>query len=209
MTTVQVKKKSLRVSWWFVNAIPPQFFQNSYFAAMSIEQKIKALLRDVHDFPKPGIIFKDITPLLAEPTVRDEAVKALIGQVTSSVDAVAAVEARGFIFGALLAQALSLPFVPVRKAGKLPYEKLREDYALEYSNASIEMHIDAIKPGWRVLVHDDLLATGGTAGATAQLIQKLGGIVVHFSFLINLSFLPGEKSLKERFGISPTYLVQY
>lgn len=176
---------------------------------MSIEQKVKSLLRDVPDFPKPGIIFKDITPLLAAPSLRDEVVQSLAAQVSQPVNAIAAVEARGFIFGSLLAEKLGVPFIPVRKAGKLPYEKLREEYELEYSRASIEMHVDAIQPGWQVVVHDDLLATGGTAAAAGNLIEKLGGVVSHFSFLINLSFLPGERVLTERFGVEPKYLVRY
>jgi adenine phosphoribosyltransferase len=184
--------------------------KNTNFAAMLLEERLKSLLRDVHDFPRPGILFKDITPLLANPGTRAEVVKTIASHFSpSSIDAVAAVEARGFIFGSLLAQEMNVPFVPIRKSGKLPYEKVREEYELEYSKASIEMHTDALKPGWKVLVHDDLLATGGTAGASGNLIEKLGGKVAGFSFVINLSFLPGEKILSDRFKIKPHYLVRY
>jgi adenine phosphoribosyltransferase len=177
---------------------------------MSLEQKLKSLLRDVPDFPKPGIIFKDITPLLATPSVRAEVVRAIAEHYQSlGIDAIAGVEARGFIFGSLLAQEMNVPFVPVRKAGKLPFHKITQEYDLEYGKAVIEMHTDAIEPGWKVLIHDDLLATGGTAAATGNIIRKLHGQIVGFSFLINLSFLAGEKVLNKEFGIKPHYLVRY
>lgn len=172
--------------------------------------RIQSLLRDVPDFPKPGIIFKDITPLLADPVMRKHVVSEMAAHFkTNMIDAVAAVEARGFIFGSLLAEALEVAFIPVRKSGKLPYHKIHEEYALEYGKASIEMHVDAIQPGSRVLIHDDLLATGGTASAAGNMIQRLGGEVVGFSFIINLAFLPGEKVLMDRFGVQPHYLVSY
>ncbi len=180
----------------------------TYFATMS--EKLKSLLRDVPDFPKPGIIFKDITPLLAVPEARREVVKLIADQFKSTpIDALAAVEARGFLFGTLLAEAMQVPFIPVRKAGKLPYHTIKEEYQLEYGTASIEMHTDAIKPGWRVLIHDDLLATGGTACAAGSIVKKLGGVVAGFSFLINLSFLEGEKEIEKRFGVAPRYLINY
>lgn len=174
------------------------------------EESIKTLLRDVPDFPKPGILFKDITPLLAEPKAR----KLVAAEISNhfrnqQIDVVAAVEARGFIFGMLIAEALDVAFVPVRKAGKLPYHKIREEYDLEYGKAAIEMHVDALKPGSRVLIHDDLLATGGTAGAAGNLIRKLGGTVAGYSFIINLAFLPGERILTDKFGVKPHYLVKY
>jgi len=175
-----------------------------------MSEKLKAFLRDVPDFPKPGIVFKDITPLLAAPEARREVVKLLAEQFKSTpIDALAAVEARGFLFGSLLAEEMQIPFLPVRKSGKLPYHTVKEEYQLEYGTASIEMHTDAVKPGWRVLVHDDLLATGGTACAAGAIIRRLGGEVAGFSFLINLSFLPGEKTLKKQFGIAPHYLINY
>ncbi len=171
---------------------------------------IQSLLRDVPDFPKPGIIFKDITPLLANPVARKQVVDEIATHYKAAeIDAVAAVEARGFIFGVLLAEALEVPFIPVRKSGKLPYHKIQEEYALEYGTASIEMHVDAIQPGSKILIHDDLLATGGTASAAGRMIQRLGGEVAGFSFVINLAFLPGEKLLNERFGTKAHYLVSY
>ncbi len=177
---------------------------------MVVENYIQSLLRDVPDFPKPGIIFKDITPLLANPVARKRVVQEIaLHFSTQEVEAVAAVEARGFIFGSLLAEALNVPFIPVRKSGKLPYHKIQEEYSLEYGTASIEMHVDAVEKGTRVLIHDDLLATGGTATAAGNMIERLGGIVMGYSFIINLAFLPGEKMLSERFGVKPHYLVTY
>jgi adenine phosphoribosyltransferase len=119
------------------------------------------------------------------------------------------VEARGIIFGSILAQELQCAFVPMRKSGKLPYKTVAQEYALEYGTASVEVHVDAIEAGWNVLIHDDLLATGGTAGAAANLVKKLGGTLAGFSFLINLSFLPGAENLQKQFGLKPQYLVSY
>lgn len=177
---------------------------------MHLADSLKSIIRDVHDFPKPGIVFKDITPVLADPKVRHEIVEAIVKNFkTQGVEAVAGIEARGFILGSMIAQEMSLPFVPIRKSGKLPFKSLREDYALEYGTASIEVHEDALRPGQRVLVHDDLLATGGTAAAAGKLMKKLGANLVGFSFIINLSFLPGEQVLKEEFGQTPFALVTY
>ncbi len=177
---------------------------------MLLEKTLKSLLRDVQDFPKPGIIFKDITPLLNDPFARKKTVEAICDHFSKeNVQALAAVEARGFIFGALIAQELNIPLIPIRKAGKLPYKKITEEYALEYGRAAIEMHEDAFATGCRILLHDDLLATGGTATAAGHLVQQLGGIVAGYSFIINLSFLPGESLLKERFGVTPHYLVKF
>ena len=179
-------------------------------AAMELTSKIKGAIREVRDYPRPGIVFKDITPLLAHPELVQDAVRRIVEEFRSmNIDAVAATEARGFIFGSILAHELGCAFIPVRKAGKLPFRTQQQRYDLEYGSAAVEMHVDAVKPGWRVLVHDDLLATGGTARATAELIEALQGIVVGFSFVINLSFLPGEQRLFERFGIKPHYLVSY
>jgi len=175
-----------------------------------IEEILKPLLRDVPDFPKPGILFKDITPLLADPSARKKVVISIAKHFEDKdIQAVAGVEARGFIFGTLIAQELSIPFIPIRKLGKLPYHKISEDYLLEYGKASIEMHVDAAAPGTRVLLHDDLLATGGTATAAGNMIKRLGATVAGYSFIINLSFLPGESLLKERFGVNPHYLVSF
>jgi adenine phosphoribosyltransferase len=177
---------------------------------MILSDKIKSTIRDVVDYPTPGIVFKDITPVLSNPVLVREITKELVEQLKPlKFDAIAAIEARGFIFGSILAHELNCRFIPVRKAGKLPYKTFRQEYALEYGTACIEMHTDAIEPGWKVLVHDDLLATGGTAGAAAKLIQEFNAEVAGFSFLVNLSFLPGEKYLGERFGIKPGYLVNY
>jgi len=177
---------------------------------MELSEKIKRSIRDVKDYPKPGIVFKDITPILADPGLRKEIVGALVQEFRSQkIDAIASTEARGFIFGSILAYELGCPFILVRKAGKLPYQTRSAEYSLEYGTAKVEMHIDSVKQGWRVLVHDDLLATGGTAGATADLIQHSDGVIAGFSFIINLSFLPGAENLEKRFGIKPHYLVNY
>lgn len=177
---------------------------------MSLTHRIKSLIRDVPDFPKPGIIFKDITPLLENPAMVIQIVDGLVEPFQNQkVDAVAAIEARGFLFGFLMAQKLNVPFIPVRKEGKLPYKKISQSYTLEYGSASIEMHEDAVVPAWKVIVHDDLLATGGTANAAGQLIERLGGEVIGFSFIINLAFLGGETLLRKQFDQAPRYLIQY
>ena len=177
---------------------------------MQLSEKIKQSIRDVKDYPKPGIIFKDITPILADPVLRMEIVQALVKQFHhQKIDAIASTEARGFIFGSIMAYELGVPFILVRKAGKLPYHTKSAEYHLEYGTAKVEMHIDAVKPGWRVIVHDDLLATGGTAGATANLIQHLEGTIAGFSFIINLSFLPGAENLEKKFGVKSHFLVFY
>jgi adenine phosphoribosyltransferase len=177
---------------------------------MHISEKVKGTIRDVRDYPRPGIVFKDITPVLADPSLFRDVVREMVATLKGlEINAIAAVEARGFILGSVLAHELGCGLIPVRKAGKLPYRTRSQKYDLEYGAGAIEMHEDAFSKGARVLVHDDLLATGGTAGATASLIQDLGGVVAGFSFLINLSFLPGERHLKERFGLNPQYLVSY
>jgi adenine phosphoribosyltransferase len=177
---------------------------------MTLKERMNASIRDVADFPKPGILFKDITPLLAQPALVDEIVKALALEFRLlKADAVVGIESRGFIFGSLLANALRIPFVPVRKAGKLPFHTLKESYKLEYGSATLEIHNDALLPGSRVIIHDDLLATGGTAAAAGRLVGQLGATVEAFSFLINLSFLNGESALKTEFGVNPHYLLNY
>lgn len=177
---------------------------------MQLSERIKQTIRDVNDYPKPGIVFKDITPVLADPPLYQDIVRQMVREFEAvQIDAIAAIEARGFIFGSMLAHEFNCRFIPVRKAGKLPFKTRSQEYNLEYGTASIEMHEDAIKPGWRVLVHDDLLATGGTAGAAADLIKGLGGTVAGFSFVINLGFLPGAQNLTDRFGVKPQYLVSY
>jgi adenine phosphoribosyltransferase len=163
---------------------------------MTIEEKLRLEIRDVPDFPKQGIIFKDISTIMLNPKLSEEVLDYLVQFYKSqNIEAVAGVESRGFLFGYPLAIRLGVPFVLIRKQGKLPYDKISHSYELEYGNAVIEMHTDAISHGQRVLVHDDLLATGGSASATAELIQKCGGLIAGFSFLVNLSFLDGNQKL--------------
>ena len=163
-----------------------------------LSQKIENIVRDIPDFPKEGIVFKDITPILADSTLCLELIDAFVEHLNDlKVDAVVGVESRGFLFGLMLANALKVPFVPVRKKGKLPYEVVSHQYDLEYGSAEVEMHVDAIQNNWNVLVHDDLLATGGTAAASAELIKKLGGVVCGFAFVIELAFLNGKEKLNE------------
>lgn len=162
-----------------------------------MEEKVKKAIRDVVDFPKKGIVFKDITPLLSDPKLTREITAELAKQLEGiSVDAVMGIESRGFFWGLLLAQALDVPFIPARKKGKLPYKTVSYEYELEYGTAEIEIHEDAVKAGQQVLVHDDLLATGGTAMAAAELIQSQQAKVAGFSFIVNLSFLKGSEKLK-------------
>jgi adenine phosphoribosyltransferase len=158
--------------------------------------RLRDAIRDVHDFPKPGIVFKDITPILASGELFrlaiDEFASAVGGE---SPDKIVGIDARGFIFGAALADRLGAGFVPVRKKGKLPWETHGASYTLEYGEAHVEIHRDAILPGEKVVLIDDLLATGGTAGAALKLIQQLGGDVVCLTFLIELAFLGGRANL--------------
>ena len=152
----------------------------------------KSLIRDVPDFPKEGVVFKDITLLLQNPKALRETTNALYELLEGQkIDKVVGMESRGFIFGPLLADKLNAGFVPVRKPGKLPSATLRETYDLEYGTDTLEIHIDGIEKGDRVLIHDDVLATGGTANATCKLIEKLGGEIVQCNFLIELTFLEG------------------
>jgi adenine phosphoribosyltransferase len=156
-------------------------------------------VRDVPDFPTPGIVFKDVTPLLADATLFRHATDALAAPFAADgITHVVAVEARGFIFGAPAAQHLRAGFIPVRKAGKLPWQTERMEYALEYGTGVLEIHQDACAPGMRVVVVDDVLATGGTAAATCALIERLGAVVVGCSFLIELGFLRGRHALPGR-----------
>ena len=158
--------------------------------------EIEKAVRNVPDFPKPGIQFKDITPVLADARLFAGTIDLLTQNFApGSVDAVVGIDARGFIFAAAAATKLNAGFVPVRKNGKLPYQTIEEDYALEYGHATVAMHIDALKPGARVLLVDDLLATGGTSAAAVSLVQKLGGKIVEAAFLIELKFLDGRKKL--------------
>lgn len=155
-----------------------------------------ALIRDIPDFPEPGIIYKDITPLLADPHGYGQAIDALASPwAATHIDLVAGMEARGFLFGVSVAQALGVGFVPVRKAGKLPHETTGIDYGLEYGSDTLEIHTDAVAAGQSVLLIDDVLATGGTAAATAELVRRCGGEVAGFGFLLELTFLDGRAGL--------------
>lgn len=161
--------------------------------------QIEDYIRNISDFPKPGVQFKDITPLLESSEATEACLQQLIEMLDGQkVDKVVAIESRGFFFGILLAQALKVGFVPIRKPGKLPYQCLKEPYNLEYGMDALEIHEDAIKKGERVLMHDDVLATGGTARAACNLIEKLGGEVVQCNFLLELKFLNGIQKLKNQ-----------
>ncbi|UIR57148.1 adenine phosphoribosyltransferase [Sphingobacterium sp. SRCM116780] len=161
-----------------------------------LEEKLKRVIRDVHDFPKPGIVFKDITPLLQDATLCTEMVDAFVEAVKDwDLDAIAGIESRGFLFGMMLANRLQIPFIPIRKQGKLPFHTISESYALEYGQATIEMHEDAFIKGSKILIHDDLLATGGTVVAASKLIEKLGGQVAGYCFVISLDFLHSQGRL--------------
>jgi len=165
---------------------------------MNITEQIDSRVIDVPDFPTKGIIFKDITPLLADPPLVNGIILELATWYSAQkIDAVAGIESRGFFFGVQLARALHVPFIPIRKEGKLPREKVAWSYELEYGKAGIEVHKDAVENGWNVLIHDDLLATGGTAAAAAEIINLLGGKVAGFSFIIILEFLEGRQKLKK------------
>ncbi len=160
--------------------------------------EITEYIRDIADFPKVGIQFRDITPLLANPEATEKCLQQLVDMLDGArVDKVVGIESRGFFFGILLAQRLNVGFVPIRKPGKLPFKTLGEPYELEYGMDSLEIHEDAIEKGERILLHDDVLATGGTARAACKLVENLGGIVVQCNFLIELQPLEGARKLKE------------
>jgi adenine phosphoribosyltransferase len=163
-------------------------------------QQMRDHIRVVSDFPKPGILFRDMTPLLGDPPTFNATIDLLVERLASTpADAIVAIESRGFIFGAALAARMRLPFVPVRKPGKLPSKTVRVEYALEYGTDALEMHVDAFERGARVIIVDDLLATGGTAQAAALLVAQQGGVVQAFGFVVELSFLKGS----ERLGPAP------
>jgi len=163
---------------------------------MTLEAEIKSVIRDVPNFPKEGIIFKDISTIMLNPMLSNKVLDHLVEMYQNQdVDVVAGIESRGFLFGYALAMRLNKPFVLIRKKGKLPYEKISFDYALEYGTATIEMHTDAIEKGSKVLIHDDLLATGGSAEAAAKLVQQAGGVIAGFNFLVSLEFLNGTEKL--------------
>ena len=162
---------------------------------MSLEQNIKSTVRDIQDFPKPGILFKDITPIFYNQQLCNNIVDGFVERLGSKPDAVVGIESRGFLFGFLVANKLNVPFVLVRKAGKLPYKTTSVEYDLEYGTSKIEMHEDALNKNWNVIIHDDLLATGGTAAAAARLVEKSGAQVAGFNFVIGLDFLHGKNKL--------------
>lgn len=169
---------------------------------MKTETELAGLLmreiRDVPDFPKKGIVFKDITPVLSNPPLMKETIKALSERIRQcDADVIVGVEARGFIFGALIASELGLPFVPMRKPGKLPWKTKKIDYALEYGTASIEIHEDALKKGQKIALVDDLLATGGTSEAACKLVSDFGAEVCAIAFVVELAFLGGRKILEK------------
>ncbi len=170
-------------------------------------EDLKQKIRDVADFPKKGIVFKDITPLLQDVLSFQRVIDTLARRYSGkSIDHVVAIESRGFIFGSALAYRIDCGFVPVRKKGKLPYKTASVEYTLEYGQETIEIHADALHKGSRILVVDDVLATGGTAAATCQLVEKMGGVIVECAFVIELGFLKGREKLKGREIFS---LIQY
>ena len=164
---------------------------------MSLEEKIKSTVRNVPDFPKPGINFKDISPIVENPTLSKEIVRDFAEKLKNqNINAIVGVESRGFIYGMPLALEMNIPFVLVRKVGKLPFKTIQYSYKLEYGEATVEMHVDSIKKDWNVFIHDDLLATGGTAIAAAELVKQQGGNIAGFGFIIELGFLNGVEKLK-------------
>ena len=167
--------------------------------ASDLAKRSAQLIRDIPDYPKPGIVFKDITPLIGDAKAFSAATSAMAAPFRDlGVTHVVAIESRGFIFGGPIAHQLSAGFVPVRKPGKLPSERRREEYALEYGTDVLEIHADAVDQSSRVLIVDDVLATGGTAAATCRLVESLGATVIGLSFLVALSFLPGLARLETR-----------
>lgn len=165
---------------------------------MTGAEELRSIIRDIPDFPKKGILFKDITTLLAKGALFQQAIDMIAEQYRGKdITKVVAIESRGFIFGAPVAYKLGAGLVPIRKKGKLPYKTISASYSLEYGTDTLEMHEDALKPGERVLIIDDLLATGGTMGAVIELVKKGGGKIAGLSFLIELSFLNGRSKLKD------------
>ncbi len=164
---------------------------------------LKEHIRDIPDFPQPGVVFKDLTPLLADVDAFRFVVDALCDHFTGQpIDKVLGIEARGFIVAAPVAYRLGAGFVPVRKAGKLPWQVEKEEYVLEYGNDRLEIHRDALAPGERALIIDDVMATGGTAAATIRLVEKLGGVVAGLGFVIELAFLGGRGKLLDHQSVS-------
>ena len=164
-----------------------------------LDQEVKSIIREVENFPKEGINFKDITTLLSNPVLNSKVLTAFEANARKlKAEVIIGIDSRGFLYGNSIACNLKIPCVPVRKKGKLPHFTLEEVYSLEYGEAVLEIHKDAIKKGQKVLIHDDLLATGGTALAASNLVERLGGVVVGFSFVVNLSFLEGAGKLRKK-----------
>ena len=163
-----------------------------------IQEKLDKVIRTIPNFPKDGISFKDITPLLLDSSLTNNIIDEFIIKLEGvKIDAIVGVESRGFLFGFLLANKMEIPFIPIRKVGKLPGETLQYKYDLEYGSAEVEIHKNDVQKGWNILIHDDLLATGGTASAAAELVLRLGCKVSAFTFVVNLDFLNGKKEIKE------------
>ncbi len=163
-----------------------------------ISKKLDKAIRNVPDFPVKGINFKDITTLLLDPQLSSDIIDSFVNNLNGiDIDAIVGVESRGFLFGFLLANKMGVPFIPIRKTGKLPGETLKYKYNLEYGSAEVEVHISDIKKGWNVLIHDDLLATGGTACASAELINQLDANIAGFAFIVSLDFLNGKSNLRK------------
>lgn len=175
----------------------------------NLEKEIKGCVREIPNFPKPGILFKDITPILSDAKLTNKVLMAMENHYRPmNLDQIVGIESRGFLFGILLASKLNIPFIPIRKKGKLPFSTLSQSYNLEYGEACLEIHLDAIQPGQRILVHDDLLATGGTIEAACKLIRRMEGEIVACSFIINLESLGGIQKLRN-FTNNIDYLANY
>ncbi|VDH16408.1 Adenine phosphoribosyltransferase [Algoriella xinjiangensis] len=174
----------------------------------TLQEKINQTIVDVNDFPKEGIVYKDITPLFLNPELSGEIVDAFVEKAKGKVDIVCGIESRGFLYGIQIAQKLNVPFVLIRKAGKLPPPTISESYDLEYGQATIEVNSNYIKDGARVLIHDDVLATGGTAEACAKLVEKCGRKTTQFSFIVDLTFLNGKDKLTP-FATDIVTLIEY
>lgn len=177
-------------------------------ATTDLIQKLEQTIQNIPDFPKPGIQFKDITPIFLNPKLYEEVIKDLVDFSRGKVDVVCGIESRGYLFGIAIAVALEVPFILIRKKGKLPPPFVSQKYDLEYGTSEIEMREGQLKAGQRVLIHDDLLATGGTTEAAAKLVEKQGGNVAQFSFLIGLKDLNGEEKLKP-FGAEVYKILEY
>ena len=174
-----------------------------------IQEKLDKVIRTIPDFPKDGISFKDITPLLLDASLTNDIINEFIGRLEGvDVDAIVGVESRGFLFGFLLANKMEIPFIPIRKVGKLPGETLQYKYDLEYGSAEVEIHKNDVQKEWNILIHDDLLATGGTASAAAELVLQLGCKVSAFAFIVNLDFLNGKKKI-EKYTNNIISLIEY